>query len=92
MNTPTRLLYKNVSGAGKQIHGLFNQEFNCVEFRKLKGPQMIATEPWIQFEPKDWSEGMEKLFNEMVEAWNEKHATMSESEMTDLIEKLKQQL
>lgn len=87
MSKPSRLFYENVSGSGKQIHGLFDQEFNCVEFSKLKGPHMIATEPWIQFEPKEWSDGIEALFEEMVEAWNEKHATVNEGEMLENIEK-----
>ena len=70
---PSRLTYRNVSGAGKQIFGEFNVGFNCVEFKKLPGHQMIATEPWVQFEPPEWSAAMDTLFSEMVEAWNEKY-------------------
>ena len=86
MAKPSRLFVKDVPGAGKQIHGLFDQEFDCVETRKLKGPHMIATEPWIQFAPKEWSDGIEDLFTEMVEAWNEKHSSLSEQEMEDKIQ------
>jgi len=78
---PLRLFYEDVQSAGKQIHGFMDTEFNCVEFKKRVGPHMVATEPWIQFEPPEWKAMMDKLFAEMVEAWNEKHATIPEAEM-----------
>lgn len=70
---PKRLEYRDISGAGKQIHADFDAEFNMVEFRKIKGMQMIATEPWIQFEPAEWADSIEQIFIEMVDLWNEKH-------------------
>ncbi len=75
MIKPKKLVFKDISGAGKQIHAEIDSEFNMVEFRKLAGEHMIATEPWIQFEPPEWKEMIEVLFTEMVDAWNEKHAS-----------------
>ena len=71
---PIKLEYKDISGAGKQIHADFDSEFNMVEFKKLKGLQIIATEPWIQFEPKEWSDSINQIFTEMVDLWNEKYS------------------
>lgn len=34
----------------------------------------VGYEPWIQFEPKEWRDMIGKVFKEMAEAWNEKHA------------------
>lgn len=78
-----RLIYKDVEGAGKRIEAIIDSEFNMVEFKKLAGQHMIASEPWIQFAPKEWQEAMEKLFTEMVDAWNDKHATDYSTIVTD---------
>ena len=87
------LSYKDVPGAGKQIYAHINKPVNCAEFT-MKGnhPQcvvvspleesglkfMIGYEPWIQFEPKEWSDMMEIIFHQMVDAWNEKHGNQKE--------------
>ena len=74
-----RLKYKDVSGAGKQIHGFMTEEYNCAEFTTKKNVyQRVATEPWIQFEPKEYSIMMEELFKQMVDCWNEKYAIKKE--------------
>lgn len=70
------LEYKNVLGAGKQIHAHLGKEFMCVEFTKkadVAQPIMIASEPWIQFPPLEWNEMIEEIFIEMVELFNAKH-------------------
>lgn len=36
---------------------------------------LVGYEPWIQFEPTKWSEMQKELFQQMVDAWNEKYAT-----------------
>lgn len=71
--TPSKL---RVSGT--RIHALIDEPVNCAEFT-LKGDhyQRVASEPWIQFEPKEWTDMTEKLFGEMVDAWNEKHGKVS---------------
>ena len=74
MRRPKRLEVRNVAGAGMQIHADIPSTTYCVEFTMKKGFQMIATEPWVQFPPKEWKEMLETVFNEMVELWNEKHA------------------
>ena len=53
-----------------------------IEFATKKGYQpvccakteVIGYEPWIQFKPKEWKEMVDKIFSEMVNLWNEKHA------------------
>ena len=75
----TRLKYKDVSGAGKQIHGFMLDEYNCAEFTTKKNMyQRIASEPWIQFEPKEHSDMIETIFKQMVDCWNEKYAVSKE--------------
>lgn len=69
-----KLEYKNVIGAGKQIHAHLGKEFMCVEFTMRPDvAQMIASEPWIQFPPQEWSAMIEEVFIEMVELFNAKH-------------------
>lgn len=79
------LEYRDVPGAGKQIFAHLGREFNCVEFVMRgdvpqpimfapKDPVMVSFEPWIQFEPKDWSDVLDSIFSEIVELWNAKHA------------------
>jgi len=70
---PKRLVFRDSSGAGKQIHAEIDFSPNCAEFVLKKGLQMIASEPWIQFKPKDWSDMVSNTFQEMVDAWNEKY-------------------
>lgn len=72
---PKKLIYKDVGGAGKQIHADIDSEFDMAEFRKLPGVHMIASEAWIQFEPKEWAEMQDQIFREIVDAWNEKHGS-----------------
>jgi hypothetical protein len=82
-----KLYYKDIAGAGKEIHAQFNQEFKCVEFTMRDDvPQPITWtfsddnpakyffgERWIQFQPKQWSELIEAVFKEMVRLWNLRH-------------------
>jgi len=87
MNEPIRiskLKFDDVPGAGCQIKAHIDQRVPCVEFalkadclqtvmQKCREPLLTATEPWFQFAPKPWDEMISKLFQEMVDAWNEKH-------------------
>ena len=74
-----RLTYKDNVGAGKEIYADINEEVNHVEFTSKKHRPVVqskalaAYEPWIQFAPQEYSEMMETLFNQMVDAWNEKY-------------------
>lgn len=74
---PKRLKYKDVAGAGKQIYADLPSKHNMVEFTTKEGYQpvveMVAYAPWIQFEPKSWNDMMDRLYKEMVDAWNEKY-------------------
>lgn len=60
-----RLLFKDVSGAGAQIHAETNSE--------ELGTVTIATEPWIQFAPKSWQDMVNNSFRKMVDLWNEEY-------------------
>jgi len=99
---PARLMYSNISGVGKEIYAMIVREVKCVEFDKLPGPHIImhpraegpmrsvvAYEPWIQFEPKEWSEMIEVMFQQMVDLWNEKNATISEDDALDFIKQVR---
>lgn len=86
--TKIKLYYKDIPGAGKQIHAYLGQEIPCVEFT-MKGdvPQPITyvsppehapeillySEMWVQFAPIEWNQMVEDVFKEMVKLWNEKH-------------------
>jgi len=71
-------------GSGKQIKAMIGQKVPCVEFT-MRGdvaqpitwtpdrPVDICSDPWIQFQPKEWSEMIHDIFTEMVRLWNEKH-------------------
>ena len=41
--------------------------------------QMVAHELWIQFPPDEYTAMKDQLFAEMVDAWNEKYATVDET-------------
>lgn len=82
--TPTRLRYRDVPGAGKQIEAFVDQEVPCVEFtmkrdvflpvvHRCSEPLLVFTEPFIQFSPDNWDDMQAQLFQQMVDAWNEKH-------------------
>jgi len=82
---PSKLIYKDVAFAGKQIFADIDAEFNMAEYKKLPGEQpvikpykfqehMVGYEPFIQFPPKEWDDMMDNLFKEMVDAWNEKYS------------------
>lgn len=78
-----RLIYKDVRGAGKQIYAdVSKQKTDCVEFslprhqrivEQCGGSGIMATEPWIQFEPEERDKMMDQTFIEIVDAWNEKY-------------------
>ena len=90
MKRPNRLEFKNIIGAGLQIHADIPFNPHCVEFVMKKGFQpilfgsdceahkVIAYEPWIQFSDKDWDEMLFTVFQEMVDLWNEKYAIEKE--------------
>jgi len=93
-----RLMYMDISGSGKEIQAMIVREVECVEFTKLPGPQVvmhpkaqgpmrsvIGYEPWIQFGPPEWTGMIEETFQQMVDLWNEKNATISEEEALDFI-------
>ena len=71
---PIKLKIVNAAGAGMQIHGKMPQTTNCAEFELKADFQMIASEPWIQFKPKEWSDMIATTFQEMVDLWNEKNS------------------
>ena len=87
---PSRLEFKNVPGAGLQIHADIQFNPNCVEFVMKKGFQpimygaqyeahkIISYEPWIQFPDKQWDEMLETVFKQMVDLWNEKYGNSPE--------------
>lgn len=77
---PKRLIYKNQQCSGKTVFAYFKEEFECVEFRKLEGSHPILHEPWIQFAPVIWDESLGSVFEEFVDLWNEKNATMTQEE------------
>ncbi len=79
-----KLEYKDVSGAGRQIHAMIGQEVPCVEFTMRRDigqpitwipeePLFICSDPWIQFQPQAWKDMIDEIFTEMVNLWNEKH-------------------
>jgi hypothetical protein len=73
---PTRLEARHTAGAGWEIFAHIQEDVKCVEFDMIGGhPHMIATSRWVQFAPPAWKEMNNKIFPEMVAAWNEKHAT-----------------
>ncbi len=70
------LEFKDVLGAGKQIHAHLGKEFMCVEFTLKAGvaqPIMIAADPWMQFPPLEWNRVVETVFKELVRLFNEKY-------------------
>jgi hypothetical protein len=80
-----RLRFDDVPSAGCQIKAFIDQPVPCVEFTmkgnqeqpvmlKCSEPLLTATEPWLQFAPKVWDEMISELFQQMVDAWNEKYA------------------
>lgn len=72
----SKLEYKKIIGAGCQIHAHIDGDIPCVEFTmngKMSQPILIGYEPWIQFPPKEWKDMIAKVFEEMVDAWNEKY-------------------
>lgn len=69
-----QLIFKDIPGAGRQIHAILDEEVACGEFTmKSNYPQpiIIATEPWIRFQPEKWDKMIEETFSKMVELYNE---------------------
>ena len=75
---PSRLYLADKAGAGLEISASLGEPVGCAEFT-MRGdrPQavLVACEPWIQFAPAKWRSMQRALFQEMVDAWNERHAT-----------------
>ena len=80
----SKLEYRDVLGAGKEIYAHIDQEVPCVEFtmkkdvfqrvtHKCDAPYIVFTEPFVQFSPQSWDDMIENLFTELVELWNQKH-------------------
>jgi len=89
-----KLEYRDIEGAGKQIRAVIGQPVNCIEFtmkgdvsqsliQTPKEPATIAYEPWIQFEPEEWSDMLEKIMSELVSLWNSYHG----KNMNSLVDK-----
>jgi hypothetical protein len=70
-----KLEYKNTHNAGKQIHGIIDQKVPCIEYTMSAGNQVlvhanhapalstdfcVGHDTFIQFEPKSWSDAMER--------------------------------
>lgn len=74
---PSKLVYENVVGAGHQIKAHIGEPVECVEFR-LRGdvaqPVLIGYAPFIQFPDPAWNAMLDETFQQMVDAWNEKHS------------------
>jgi hypothetical protein len=81
---PSKLVYENVIGAGHQIKAHIGEPVACAEFRlrgdvaqpvmQGKRDVLIGYSPFIQFAPTEWDNMLDKLYQEMVEAWNEKYS------------------
>ncbi len=81
---PRHLKFEDVSGSGLQIHAFVDERVSFVEYAMRPGYKtvleaakhsMVAYGPWTgPFTPMEWDDMMRKLFNEMVDAWNEKHS------------------
>lgn len=87
--TVKKLILNHVTGSGFQVKAFIESEkgVDCVEYvmkTNADQPVMMQAPPamwatvgcdmWVQFKPKTWEDMEEKLFKEMVEAWNEKYA------------------
>lgn len=85
--TPQRLEFRDVPGAGLQIYADCDFQARCVEYTLKKGyqpvldtvdkhnlPMMVGTNLFIQFRPQNRKQMEQKLFQEMVDCWNEKYA------------------
>jgi hypothetical protein len=76
----SKLVFENVAGAGQQIKAHLGEPVECVEFR-LRGdvaqPVLIGYSPFIQFADPKWSAMLDETFQQMVDAWNEKHSNNS---------------
>jgi len=77
-----RLIYKDVPNHGKEIYANVSKTANCVEGTLsriqpvLQKDCIVGYEPWIQFEPQERDDMMDKLFAEIVDAWNEKYGEL----------------
>jgi hypothetical protein len=80
---PARLEAEYQNGAGWHIYAYLVQKTPCVEFTMKQGFQpmvnsterfTMAIDMWRQFPPESLDRLEQKLFMEMVEAWNEKYA------------------
>ena len=80
--TVSRLIYRDIPGTGKEIFANVNKNASCVELTLsryqpvLQKECIIGYEPWIQFEPKERDDMMDKLYIEIVDAWNEKYGEL----------------
>lgn len=90
---PNKLVYKHVVGSGHQINADIGESVECVEF-KLRGDvsqtvlegtteTLMAYSPFIQFTPVEWNDMISVLYREMVDAWNEKHSNVKNTETKD---------
>lgn len=72
LQRPNKLRVSESPGSGAIIIAEVPQPVSFVEFT-TKNVQ-ISTQPWVQFPPEGWDKTIKQLFQEMVDAWNEKHA------------------
>lgn len=77
-----RDVLQSVSGDSEN-HGIlpayFSESFDS-HGRKGSITTMLGTAPWVQFPAPEFNVMMDLLFSQMVEAWNEKHATTMKAE------------
>lgn len=68
-------ILQNTSGdvKGGMMPAYFSECFNC-HGAKDGITTMLGTAPWVQFPAPAFDSMMDKLFSQMVDAWNEKHA------------------
>lgn len=76
---PKRLVVKHNTCNGTEIHALMSETTSFIEYT-TKDAVQFATAPWVQFPPTGWDERIEEIYQEMVDLWNEKYATISSEE------------
>jgi hypothetical protein len=84
---PIRLKFYH-GPSGCEIHADIPNSVNCLEFSLAPGlqpvvkpserqhlqSQLLGYEPWIQFPPAEWTQMLETIFQEMVDAWNKTYS------------------
>lgn len=74
---PSKLIYENVVGSGQHIKAQLDESIDCVEFRMIPNAAhsiLIGYSPFIQFPEPKWDAMLNEVFQQMVEAWNDKYS------------------